>query len=143
MLSNRPRPPDRLVNRDERCRCRSTSLLQLVFRIEQRSLRIQHLQEVGESRLEPLLRQVCRAGARAYRALEDGDARVRPIIRYERSLALLERSKNRRVVCGLCFFLSRLRDLDSLSHAADVEQREAHYRADQQPGIASPEQRIN
>src|ERR1700693_1140710 len=138
----RPSPSDRLVHRNERSRRRSVPLRQLTFCVEQRPLGIQHLQEIREPRFEPLLRQICRPSARPYRALENRQTRVRPIVRHKRSLALLEGLKDRRIVRGLRLILSGLRDLSPLSYSTYVEERKTHYRPDQQPGSAALEQRI-
>src|SRR5207302_6550517 len=61
VLLGGPSPTDRFVNRHEGSRCRRVAHRQLVLRIEQCSLRIEHLQEIGETSLEPLLRQLRRA----------------------------------------------------------------------------------
>ena len=77
VLSTRPAAAGRLVHGDERRRGRGVRVRQLILCIEQRPLRVEHLEEVGEPRLEPLLRQLGGMRARRHRLGENADALVR------------------------------------------------------------------
>src|SRR5688572_31106496 len=86
---DRPGSADRLVYRYQRRRRRRVRRRELVLRIELRPLRVEDLQEVRESRIEPLLRELRRPRARTHRLVQQRESRVRTVVRDERRLRLL------------------------------------------------------
>src|SRR5262245_21673686 len=100
-LPDGPSTPHRFVNRHERCCSRCVAHGELVFGFEQCSLRIEHLQEVGEASFEPLLREIRGARARGNGLLENCEPLVRAIVGDYCALGLFDRAQDRRRI--LCF----------------------------------------
>ena len=103
-------------------------LRELVLGVELRALRVEHLQEVRQPRLEPLLRELGRTRARAHRFVQQRQPRVRPVVRHERCLRLLHRPQHGRAVLRARLVLVGVRDVDARLHATEIEQRPREHR---------------
>ena len=68
---------------------------------------------------------------------------MRAIVGYQRRLALFESLQNGRVVARLGLFLSGLGNLHTLPDPAEVEQRERHHRAKEEPRVPALEERVD
>ena len=115
---------------------------QLIFGVEEGALGVQHLQEIRQPRFEALLREVSRPRTRSYRALQNPQTRVCPIVGHQRSFTFLQRLQNGRVVTRLRLFLTGRGYLDALSHAPDIQERKTHDWSDQQSRIVLLEQAV-
>ena len=130
--ARRPRSAGGLVQRDERRPRLRLRGRQLILRVEQRALRIEHLQEIGEPRLEPLLREIAaRACSTSPPRRECRAARARD---RTTTTAVSVSSSARSTVDVYCACASSCAACATFTrslHAAEVEQRKPHDRTEQ------------